>query len=742
MNGAFLDLAELPRWLCWRQEERGGKPTKIPFSARSGRRCDATDPRAWETRDTAEDFAREFLDGGPGGLGIALGDLGDGLYLCGLDLDSSLEDGALAAWAAPVVEALGTYAEISPSGCGLKAYFFVPAEEVRPFLDRLGADPIAWGLKRGVASGNGANHGPGVELYCAGRFFAVTERLWSRDRQRIEVIAGPQLGRLAAALSACCRGAASAGSGAEWKPDDSRSARAYRAALDLGAGSYEEMKAALAEHPDPSIREWVVEKGVAHGERELRRIWQKIGGEDDAADAPDAADTAESGAASTRAIPRTSDEALAVRFADRYGEDLRFVAAWGRWLIWSGRLWEADETLRAFDFSRAFCRAESARIAKPTTAKAVASARTVAAVVSLARADRRMAATVEQWDADPWALMTRERVLDLKSGVSRAPARAHYRTKSTAVDPVAGDCASWRRFLGEITRQNRELQDYLQRVAGYALTGSTQEHALFFLYGTGANGKGVFLNTLRGIWQDFGAVAPMATFCEARTERHPTDLAMLRGARLVIAQETGEGRYWDEAKIKALTGGDPIAARFMRQDFFEYTPAFKLLVAGNSKPSLRNVDEAIRRRIHLVPFEVTIPAERRDPELTERLKGEWPQILNWAVEGCMQWRSRGPEPPKAVAEATAAYLMAEDRLGDFIDECCKTGPQLFGDSERLWEAWVAWTTNANERTGSRKAFGQNMSGTGSRQRRRGTGAAIPGSRLTRHRPRGPAQRGD
>src|SRR5262249_14374388 len=158
------------------------------------------------------------------------------------------------------------------------------------------------------------------------------------------------------------------------------------------------------------------------------------------------------------------------------------------------------------------------------------------------------------------------------------------------------------------------------RVAGYSLTGSTTEHALFFFYGTGSNGKGVFLNTLHGIWQDFAAVAPIEAFCEARLERHPTDLAMLRGARLVITQETGEGRYWDEAKIKALSGGDPISARFMRQDFFTYTPQFKLVVAGNHKPSLRNVDEAIRRRIHLVPFVVTIRPGKRDPQLAEKLK--------------------------------------------------------------------------------------------------------------------------
>src|SRR5262249_9400947 len=154
-------------------------------------------------------------------------------------------------------------------------------------------------------------------------------------------------------------------------------------------------------------------------------------------------------------------------------------------------------------------------------------------------------------------------------------------------------------------------------------------HALFFLHGLGANGKSVFLNTVSGILGDYHRAAPIETFTASRSDRHPTELAMLRGARLVTATETEEGRHWAEARIKALTGGDPISARFMHQDFFEFIPKFKLMIAGNHKPSLRSVDEAIRRRFNLVPFSVTIPAEERDETLAERLRTEWPGILDW-----------------------------------------------------------------------------------------------------------------
>ena len=161
-----------------------------------------------------------------------------------------------------------------------------------------------------------------------------------------------------------------------------------------------------------------------------------------------------------------------------------------------------------------------------------------------------------------------------------------------------------------------ELQRFLQQMAGYCLTGDISEHALFFVYGTGGNGKGVFLNTVAGILGDYAATAAMDTFTASQGDRHPTDLAMLRGARLVTAAETEEGRAWAESRIKQLTGGDPITARFMRQDFFTFQPAFKLVIVGNHKPVLRNVDEAARRRFNIIPF------TRKPPKPDQAARGK------------------------------------------------------------------------------------------------------------------------
>lgn len=400
--------------------------------------------------------------------------------------------------------------------------------------------------------------------------------------------------------------------------------------------------------------------------------------------------------------PEYSDDALALEFSSRHVGELRYCAQWGSWLHWDGTRWEFEKTLKAFDMARAVAREFANACNDPDDAKKIASAGKVAAIERLARSDRRHATSTDTWDQDPWVLNTPAGIVDLRAGKMLPHDPDQYITKITAVAP-SGDCPLWRKFLDEITGKNDELQQFLQRIAGYGLTGSTREHALFFFYGTGGNGKGVFLNTVAAVLADYAAVAPMETFIASQGERHPTDLAGLRGARLVTSQETEEGRRWAESKIKALTGGDPITARFMRQDFFTYQPTFKLTIAGNHKPGLRGVDEAIRRRFHLVPFTVTIT--NPDKDLPEKLRAEWPGILRWMIEGCLAWQRGGLNPPAIVREATSQYLGEEDAIARWVEDCCITGAKEFGVGNNLWESWQHWATAANERVGSRKNFG-------------------------------------
>ena len=251
-------------------------------------------------------------------------------------------------------------------------------------------------------------------------------------------------------------------------------------------------------------------------------------------------------------IPATSEEAMALTFADRHAGHLRFVAAWGRWLNYDDSRWMHDDTLHAFDRARVICRETAMTYPKAT----VTSAKTVTAIERLARSDRRLAATAMQWDASPWLFNTNDATIDLRIGIGRAPDPLDYITKKAgcACAPAGTPHPLWTAFLDRVTDHNVELQQFLQRYIGYCCTGFTTEHVFVFLYGTGANGKGTFINTLVKIFGDYATVAAMSTFLASNNEQHPTDLAKLNGARMVVAQETQKGRRWDETKIAGPGG--------------------------------------------------------------------------------------------------------------------------------------------------------------------------------------------
>jgi len=407
--------------------------------------------------------------------------------------------------------------------------------------------------------------------------------------------------------------------------------------------------------------------------------------------------------------PHLSEQDLALRFLSQHHGRLRYVDAWGKWYVWNGKVWIPDNTREAFDLVREVCLVASNE-ADRRAAIGLASASTVSGVERLTRGYRALAATFDQWDQDAWLLNTPDGVLDLRSGRLRPHSAIDYMTKMTAVAPDGGKCRGWLEFLSRVTGGDAELQAYMQRIAGYVLTGSVSAQVLFFAYGTGANGKGVFFSTLTGILGigsgGYAAVSPVEVFTASYGQRHLTELARLRGARLVVSQETEQNQAWAESRIKALTGGDPITANFMRQDHFTFNPQFKLLLSGNHKPAVRVVDEAIRRRIQIIPFAVTIPAEERDPDLAETLKAEWPGILAWMVEGCLLWQQKGLDPPHAVLDATATYLDAEDSLGQWLRECCELSPHLHGESSVLFGSWRQWAEQRNEPVGTIKAFAQ------------------------------------
>lgn len=418
-----------------------------------------------------------------------------------------------------------------------------------------------------------------------------------------------------------------------------------------------------------------------------------------------------------------SDDTLALRFVEYHLSHadveplclLRFVALRGGWYRYKsttgdgreGR-WALDETLAVWDLVRQCLRVEGERLGldakqlKPLLANSK-----VYAVEHMARSDRRAAGHPTEFDADTMLLNTLGGLVDLRTGeVSRATPGALC-TKQAQARPK-GDCPRWKQFLAEVTGGDVEFQRYLQRVAGYCLTGETREHAVFFVYGPGGNGKSVFSNTLAYVLGDYARSAPMSTFVASSNEKHPTDLAMLAGARLVTAGETEHGQRWAEAKLKQLTGGDTIAARFSRQDFFEYRPQFKLLATGNTQPELRSVDAAMRRRLQLIPFTLPVPPERMDSQLEDKLRAEADGILAWAIEGCLEWQRIGLAPPEVVRTASANYFEEQDSLQEWLGECCDVGAAYRELPGLLFESWQKWAEKAGEFVGTKKALGQKL----------------------------------
>lgn len=393
------------------------------------------------------------------------------------------------------------------------------------------------------------------------------------------------------------------------------------------------------------------------------------------------------------------EDETALRFAALHADDYRYVAQTGHWMRWQGTRWLMEKTLAAFDAARTLCRQAGD-----------ADAKVVSAVERLARSDRRLAATVEQWDADPDVLCTPEGIIDLKTGETRPPVRTDYCTKQTTVAPAppGTPCDRFLNFLDRITKKNGELIGFLQRYLGYCLTGHVHEHVFAFLYGTGANGKGTFIKTVSNILNDYCVTSPIEMFLRSNYDRHPTEVARLHKVRLTVAQETPEGRSWDESKIKNMTGGDVLTARFMRGDFFDFPPTHKLIIAGNHMPSLLSVDVAMRRRLLLIPFVVTIPEAERDRDLSEKLKNEHPAIVRWMIDGCLRWRETGLGAPESVRVATDQYFDEQDDVARWLEDCIDRKPRAFTSSKALFRSWQTWCAehdvNAGKQTGLTEAL--------------------------------------
>lgn len=413
-----------------------------------------------------------------------------------------------------------------------------------------------------------------------------------------------------------------------------------------------------------------------------------------------------------------TDTGNARRLARLHSEDLRYVEEFGHWLVWDGSVWRRDTTGELYRRAKSIpidLLHEAAADPDASRREAIArhaakteSERSIRAMIHLAKSEPPIPARPDDFDADPLMLNTPKGMIDLQTGEIHSHDRAAMCTRSTGAGYVPGARSElWEKCL-ETWLPNSEVRSFVQRIVGYSVIGTVTEHILPILYGLGANGKSVFIEAIRRALGEYAAQTPAETLVGSRTTGVPNDVARLKGARFVTASETEENGRLSEGKVKSMTGGDRLIARFMRGEWFEFSPTFTVWLSTNHRPVVQGTDEGIWRRLKLIPFNVRIPEDQRDPELAAKLDRELEGVLAWAVEGALEYQRIGLCPPAAVEAATNEYRRDQDVIGAFIAEECIEDPNGTVSIAELFERFEGWCGRSGEKSGSKRAFGQKL----------------------------------
>lgn len=398
----------------------------------------------------------------------------------------------------------------------------------------------------------------------------------------------------------------------------------------------------------------------------------------------------------------------AQRLADRHAGNIHWLTDRQAWVVWDGARYKPDhgelvmraaqETVGSIYLDAANASDTKLRESLGDHARKCEREGKLRAAVSLARSQSSVMAESPAFDTHADLLNVGNGTLDLSTATLMPHERAHQLTRLLPLPyDFEAPCPTWLSFLERIMADNRDMVAYLQRAVGYSLTGHTREHCLFMLYGTGANGKSTFTETLCDMLGEYAMRTQFSTWVAHERDESGHEIAALAGARLVVSNEAESSSRLAEGLVKQATGGDRMRGCFKYQNSFEFVPTFKLWVALNHKPTIRDTDEGIWRRIRLVPFTVTIPPEERDPTLREKLRTELPGILAWAVKGAFEWYHYGLSDPEAVLTATKEYRAEQDVLGEWIAECLTEYRGWTEKSSDLYKSYKAWC----ERNGMR-----------------------------------------
>jgi putative DNA primase/helicase len=433
-----------------------------------------------------------------------------------------------------------------------------------------------------------------------------------------------------------------------------------------------------------------------------------------------------------------TDAGNAEALAKLHGHRLRFDHTQNKWVVWNLRYWVVDETgeadRAALDTARQRFKAAmlltDAETRKDAADWSLRSESTFGRRAMLASAEsiKELATVTGDYDRDPFLFTVENGTLDLRTAKLRDAKPEDLITKASSVKYAPNaQCPRWTQFLDEVFLNDVELIRFVQRAVGYSLTGDTREQCLFILHGGGANGKSTFLEIVLKLVGTHGAITSFSTFL---VQQHPgsprNDVAKLHGARLVKAAESQKQAALDEATVKEVTGGDTISARFLFREFFDFRPQFKIWLTTNHRPTIYGTDDAIWRRIRLIPFNAQFTGKKRDPKLRAKLELELPGILAWAVQGCLEWQRVGLGNAPAVELATLDYRRDSDHFGRFLAERCSDGPREHAAGKELFDAYVQWCAEKGERPESNNNFAKALADRGKQKKRTKKGTVYMG----------------
>ena len=715
-------MKEALRWVNWHFEERDERSTKVPLNARTGQRASSTDPETWSTFEMACQTHKACGNGV--GVGFVLG----GGFV-GIDLDKCRDPqtGIVESWAMGIVSEIGSYCEISPSGTGLH---IIAMGKLPPGRRRSGRIEAYDKDRFFCVTGDHLPGSPEYLLTGGGALAQFHEKyLASKDSPVPE--AAPTDETFTSAISdeeIIRRALASPTKGERFK--------ALFRDGDISSFGGDDSLADMSLCNDLAYfcsKNKIQMDRIFRTSALMRPKWDSKRGEQtygsitidkavrDTRNVFEGGNVCSGGFEIDPVQINATDLGNARRLVAAFGDRIRYCPPWNKWLLYDGTRWEIDDeglinrlateipkmiVVEAMKMSHETDEDRKAQKMMIGFALRTEEKYKLQAMIDVAKCLPGIPVLPELLDRDPWALNCQNGTIDLKTGELRPHFKEDYITKLVKIeyDPLAKS-PLWANHMFQVFQGKQDMIGFVKRALGYSCSGLTDERCWFNEWGPeGYNGKTTINETVADILNDYSVRTPVETLLIKRDGAIPNDVARLKGARFVFASETEDGKRLAEALIKDLTGGDKVSARFLRGEFFDFTPQFKLWLGSNHRLVIRGTDASIWGRIRLIKFNYSFPPEKRIPKsiLAERFRAEYPGILAWLVQGCVEWRTHGLGVPEEVEAETRRYRSEMDTIGDFIRECCVEERTTFITSEDLYRGYANWCTQSGEKPLTRR----------------------------------------